>query len=202
MRYLTLVLLGFLLLASTQITAQDQITLLNGKVTTGEIINLDSIYITYNYQKKKKVIQKSIPADLVFMVQYEEGNTDTIYYKNPENDEYLSVQEMELFIMGEQDAYTYHKSTITAVFGVLFGAGGGYLLQESIAVAAVPLIYTVAAGVSKVSTKRVSGRSSEILSHPAYQEGYIKVARSKKAFTALGSSLVGTVIGFGLAYGK
>ena len=184
----------------SQVMAQDQLTLLNGKVISAEIINMDSVFITYNYKKKNKVKQKSIPADLVFMIEHKEGNTDTIYYQNPEIDQYLSVKEMELFIMGEQDAYTYHKSTWTAVLGVAFGAGGGYLLYETIAVAAVPLIYTVGAGISRVSTKRVSGRSSEILSHPAYQEGYIKVARSKKAFTALASSLAGTLIGFGIAY--
>lgn len=200
MRYFTLIFIGFLFFFSRHVIAQDQITLLNGKVFSAELINADSLYITYNFKKKKKVKLKSIPAELVFMIQYEEGNTDTIYYKNPEIDQHLTVREMELFIMGEQDAYTYHKSTWTAIFGVAFGTAGGYFLNESIAVAAVPLVYTVAAGISRVSPKKVGGRSSEVLSHPAYQEGYIKVARSKKAFSALGSSLAGTIIGFAIAY--
>ena len=200
MRYFTLVFFGILFLTPPQIKAQDILTLLNGKIISAKIISSDSVFITYNIQKKNKIKQKTIPRDLVFVVQYSKGNTDTIYYQNPEIDQHLTVSEMELFIMGEQDAYEFHKSTWTAVVGVAFGATGGYLLNRSIAVAAVPLVYTVGAGISRVSTRKLGGRSSEILSQPAYQEGYIKVARSKKAFTALVSSLAGTLIGFGVAY--
>ena len=43
--------------------------------------------------------------------------------------------------------------------------------------------------------ENIANRPSQILINPAYQEGYIKVARAKKSFYALGSSVVGTLIG-------
>ena len=87
---------------------------------------------------------------------------------------------------------------MTAVFGVVIGVGLGYLLRDGFYVAGVPLVYTIGSGISKIDIKNINQRNSSILSHPAYQEGYIKVARSKKAFYALASSLVGTVIGISI----
>tara|TARA_R110002050_G_scaffold149463_1_gene276119 strand:- start:172344 stop:172955 length:612 start_codon:yes stop_codon:yes gene_type:complete len=176
-------------------TAQDTITLLDGKVLEVEVVNSDSTAVTYNLKKRNKTIQKTISSELIFMIQYAQQKTDTIYFLSENNDHYLSVHEMQLFIYGEQDAKKYYKPTLTTVFGVAFGATFGYILRDGFYVASVPLVYTVAAGVSTVKVKFNDERNTQIMSHPAYQEGYIKVARSKKAFNALGSSLVGTVLG-------
>jgi hypothetical protein len=199
MRFFTLFFLGLALLFSTNIWGQDTITLLNGKTVTAEVLNADSLSITYNFKKKRKTVKKTISSEIVFDILYADGHIDTIYYPNPDIDQYLSVENMHLFILGEQDASEYYKTTLTSVFGVVFGIGGGYILSNRIYVAAVPLIYTVGAGVSTIKMKGLGARSSSILSHPAYQEGYIKTARSKKAFAALGSSLVGTLVGIGIA---
>lgn len=199
MRFSTLFLLGLAFLFTTSAWGQDTITLLNGKTVPAEIINADSLSITYNFAKKRKTVKKTISSDMVFDIAYADGHIDTIYYPNPDLDQYLTVYEMHLFILGEQDASVYYKTTLTSVFGLAFGIGGGYILSEGIYVASVPLIYTVGAGISTIKMKNVGARSSTILSQQAYQEGYIKTARSKKAFAALGSSLLGTFIGIGIA---
>jgi hypothetical protein len=195
MRILPHIILGFITLFSGSIQAQDTINLLNGKVIYVEVLNSDSTVITYNYTKGKKVKTKSISTELIFTVQYAKGYTDTLYFINPENDLHLTVPEMQLFIYGEQDAKAHFKAPVTAILGLAFGTTFGYLLRDGFYVAAVPLVYTVGAGISPVNVKSRGNRSPETMSTQAYQEGYIKVARSKKAFNALASSVVGTLTG-------
>ena len=195
MKLISVIALIVSMFTFSQLKGQDTITLLSGKVIHVEILEADSFTITYNYIKKNKSRQKSIASELVFDITYQNGTIDTLYKRNPSIDQYLTVEEMQYFILGEQDALKYYKATLTTVVGVAFGAGFGYLLHEGFYVAGVPLVYTIGAGVSKINIKNEGYRSTTTLSHPAYQEGYIKVARSKKAFNALASSVVGTLIG-------
>ena len=195
MRFISIIAFLISMFSFSQLKGQDTITLLSGKVINVEILETDSFAISYNYQKKNKTKKKTISSDLVFDITYQNGTIDTIYKTDPSIDQYLTIDEMQLFIWGEQDALKYYKATFTTIFGVAFGAGFGYLLHDGFYVAGVPLVYTVGAGVSKISIRNEEYRSSTVLSNPAYQEGYIKVARSKKAFNALASSTAGTLIG-------
>lgn len=180
--------------------AQDTLTLLDGKTIFGEVIDADSSYITYKFLKKNKIKERLLNTDIIFSVSYQSGKTDTIYYQNPEIENYLTVKEMHYFIMGEQDARKHYKATLTSVLGLAFGGALGYALPDGIWIAAVPLVYTVGASLTEIKIIYKDNRSQEIMRSPAYQEGYIKVARSKKAFNALASSLAGTIIGAGTRY--
>lgn len=182
----------------SQVIGQDTITLLSGKDIIAKVTQKDSIFIDYEITKKNKTKAKTIASELVFDIHFENGTIDTIYTQNPDLDHYLSPSDMHLFILGEQDAKADYHPKMTAVFGVVIGVGLGYLLRDGFYVAGVPLVYTIGSGISKIDIKNINQRNSSILGHPAYQEGYIKVARSKKAFYALASSLVGTVIGISI----
>jgi hypothetical protein len=176
-------------------TAQDTITFLNGKVLIGTVEETDDVSTQLLIVKKNKSRLKIIETLTLFSVQYEDGRFDTLYNKNTEQDLTLSRKEMYLFILGEQDARLYFKPYLNALGGVVFGASFGYLLHNGFYVAGVPLAYTIGSGISNVKVKNAGNRSSQILIHPAYQEGYIKVARARKSFYALASSSIGTLIG-------
>jgi hypothetical protein len=195
MKLFSLLFFSIGILLSYNVHGQDTITLLDGKTIIAKVINSDSISVSYDLTKKKKTKAKTISSEMVFDIHYENGKIDTLYIKNPDLDHYLSPIDMHLFILGEQDAKSDYHPRMTAVYGIVVGIGLGYLLRDGFYVAGVPLIYTIGAGISKIDIKNIKQRNLSILSHPAYQEGYIKVARSKKAFYALASSLVGTVIG-------
>jgi len=192
-------LFAFIVLThSVNVYGQDTITLLGGNTIIAKVNSVDSLNVNYTLQKKKSAKDKFVSSEMVFDIRYENGTTDTLYYKSPEMDHYLTPEEMHLFILGEQDAKADYHPKMTAILGVVVGAGLGYLLRDGFYVAGVPLVYTIGAGVSKIDIKNINQRSTTILSHPAYQEGYIKVARSKKAFNALAGSLLGTIIGVGI----
>lgn len=183
---------------SVDLNGQDTITLLGGNIIIAKVTSVDSLNVNYTVQKKKGQKDKFVASEMVFDIKYGNGSIDTLYYKSEELDHYLTPDEMYLFILGEQDAKTDYHPKMTAVLGVVVGTGLGYLLRDGFYVAGVPLIYTIGAGVSKITIKNINQRSTTVLSHPAYQEGYVKVARSKKAFNALAGSLIGTVIGVGI----
>jgi len=174
---------------------QDTLTFLNGKVITGTVTNTDSLYITYKPNSKWFKKAKTVSSESIFDIKHQDGSIDTIYYLSPELEQFLSVDEMHLYILGEQDAAAYYQPKLTAILGVAFGAGMGYLLRDGFYVAGVPLVYTIGAGISKIKIKNVNMRPTSVLSTIAYQEGFIRKARAKKAFIALGSSFIGTGLG-------
>ena len=127
MRLISIIAFVVSMFSFNQLKGQDTITLLSGKVIHVEVLDTDSFSITYNYQKKKKTKQKAISSEFVFDITYQNGTIDTLYKKDPSIDQYLTVEEMHLFILGEQDALKYYKATFTTIFGVAFGAGFGYI---------------------------------------------------------------------------
>ena len=201
MKIYSLFFLCFIVLNIQPISAQDTLTFLDGKVLVGSVIETNDLTTKVSIKKKNKEKIKEIETINLFDIKYNNGKLDTLYSVNPDQDLLLSTQEMYYFILGEQDAKEYFQPTFNALGGLIFGATFGYLLHEGFYVAGVPLVYTVASGISTIKIKNTGQRSTEVLSHPAYQEGFIKVARTKKAFYALGSSFVGTLTGVAIANG-
>ena len=195
MEFKNLAFLLIILCCSVVGSAQDTITFLSGKTLIGTVEETDDvstqIFISKNGKSKLKIKETLT----IFSIQYAEGGLDTIYNQNFEQDLSLTRSEMYLFILGEQDARAHFKPYLNAVGGLIFGAGFGYLLHDGFYVAGVPLIYTVGSGLTNVKVTNTGNRSAETLINPAYQEGYIKIARARKSFYALASSAVGTFIG-------
>lgn len=200
MKQITIILIIAFSFANQSLIAQDTLTFLNGKAIYGLVMEVDSFMVTYQISKNKKTKTKSVSTELLFDIKYQDGKIDTLYSTNPHIGNYLTPLQMHHFILGEQDASEYYRSRLTAIIGVAFGVSFGYLLHDGFWVASVPLVYSVGAGITKVKIKNIANRDIAILRTAAYQEGYIKVARSKKAFSALVGSLVGTVIGIGVGY--
>jgi hypothetical protein len=195
MRFYFYFLLLFGLAPSISGFAQDTIIFLNGDIAYGKLIETNDISTTYTIQKGKKTKTKVKETINIFGIIDSGGTLDTLYTPIEEQDLTLSPNEMYLFILGEQDAKQYFHPKWTIAGGLVFGAGLGYLLHDGFYVASVPLVYTIGAGVSTVKVNNLGNRPTNVLIQPAYQEGFIKVARAKKSFYALGSSVVGTLIG-------
>lgn len=190
-----LLLYLFLVTASAVSLGQDTITFLNGRVLNAKVIETDSIYTTVTFNKRKKEVTKVYGNDILFSIQYGNGTIDTIYTTSDEIDHDLSVEDMALFIMGEQDAKKYYKTPLTSIIGVAVSGAAGYALHEGFWVAAIPLAYTGGVYVAPTKIKAPDTRPLAVVQTDAYQEGYLAVARTKKSFNALISSVIGTFTG-------
>ena len=195
MNKISILFFGVFLLLGSHVNAQDTLTFLNGKVVVGKVTDSHVLNTQIEITKKQKVKSKSFESTDIFDIRYANGDIDTLYAINEELEYFLTPLEMHHFILGEQDARNYFKPKLNSLGGIAFGGVFGYLLNEGAYVAAVPLVFTIASGVSPVKIKNTNNRSSDILAQPAYQEGFIKVARIKKSFHALAGSTVGTFLG-------
>ena len=201
MHRFSLISFWVLILFATVVNAQDTLTFLNGKVAIGKVTDSNVLITKIDIKKNKKTKSKSFESSEIFTVRYNGEEIDTLYEMNEEKEYLLTPLEMQYFIYGEQDARQHFQPKLTAIGGLVFGGVLGYFLHDGAYVAAVPLVYTVASGVSTVKIKDANLRSSAIVAEPAYQEGYIKVARTKKAFRALAGSAIGTFLGVLVANG-
>ena len=179
---------------------QDTLILLNGDIRVGRITHSDSVSVTYTYQKRKKTKTRTLSTELIFSTKKGNNPAQIIYEQNGGFNHQLSVSDMEVYLFGMHDAKSQYKAPWTFWGGVAFNAGVGYLLYDNFWAAAGPLTYTVGIGVSKIKTQPSAQRSVSVTSNPFYQEGYLKIARSKKVYNALTGSLLGLIIGMTTGY--
>ncbi len=202
MRIYHLLLLLISIFVASTVIAQDTLTFLDGKTRIGKVLNSTVLITKIEVTKKKNTKLKEFESSEIFKINYASGVSDTLYVRNAEKEFFLTIEEMHFFILGEQDAIQNYHPRVSAIGGLIFGGVFGYVLNDGAYVAGVPLIYTIGSAVSPVKINNLSNRSVSILSSPAYQEGYIKIARTKKAFYALASSAVGTFFGVIVAHGS
>ena len=190
------ILLIFLLITGVQFSfSQDTLVLLNGDVRVGKITHSDSLSVMYNYQKGKKSKTRTLSTEIIYSIKIGLNPVQIIYTQGSDYTHQLSVLEMGYYLYGIQDAKSFYRTPWTFWGGVVFNAGVGYLLYDNFLAATGPLAYTVGAGISKVKIKPAINRPVEIMRNSNYQEGYLKVARSKKVYDALTGSLAGLLIG-------
>ncbi|HBH05718.1 MAG TPA: hypothetical protein DDX92_03850 [Flavobacteriales bacterium] len=193
--WILVVYVGAVVAARAQIVIPDTITLINGQTVIGEVLEVNQDYIVYNYFKKKKTIKKGVSPLIVYSIAYASGQREVIYEKNEEEDLYLTKEEMLYFIKGQQDAREYYRTRGIFIGGFAIGGVAGYVLYDEIYVATVPFLYSVGAGLTNIEVRQNPSTTEDIRRTAAYQEGYLKVARSRKVFAALAGSVLGTAAG-------
>lgn len=177
----------------------DRILLMTGKIIDGRVTGQDTQYIYYDYERSSgKVVTRKLDLERVFSITDSISNERLIYSMDTVIGNYFTVDEMRLYIKGEQDAMQYYDAYWAIWVGVPLTAGVGYVLSHNILVFAVPFLYVVGSSIPKyrLTEKRVS--STDLLTEPAYVLGYERTARGKRLFKSLASGLVGTAIGFAM----
>ena len=125
-------------------SAQDQILKMSGHTITGEIVEITDFQVICEIQKKNGKTKRIIfPRSDVFSVT-KDGQEEDIFYQQDSfiGDDY-TVQEMQIYIAGEQDALNGYDPSPTKYVGLLIGAGAGVASQGGLLLPiGVPLAYT------------------------------------------------------------
>lgn len=172
------------------------ILLMTGKTLDGTLVNEDSLYIYYSYEKRNgKTVEKKLDWERVFSIYDESGNERVIYVADTSLGNYFTEEEMRYYIKGEQDAQSGYKSNWTIWVGVPVTGGLGYVLSSSPLVFTVPFIYMVGAALPKYKMTPSSISDPELLRQPAYILGYERTARTKRLFKSLASGMAGAALG-------
>jgi len=137
--------------------SQNTMLLTNGKkVTIGEYKLGKNNFLLYKNQKGKI---KNIEFQEIFSIKEKSGNEKIFYKPDSTNNESFSVEQMQFFVKGENDAINNYKSPWTTVGGITVGAGsvvcvplaGLYSLYVPIPL----LAYTSSVGLIKKKTKKL-----------------------------------------------
>lgn len=177
--------------------AQDQILKMSGHTIVGEIVEVTDFQVVCEIQKKNgKTKQVAFPRSDVFSVT-KEGQEEDIFYQQDSfiGDDY-TVQEMRIYIAGEQDALNGYDPSPTKYVGLLVGAGAGVASQGGLLLPiGVPVAYTLLqlAPTIKIREETISNINHKY--NDIYAAGYAGVARSKKVLAGLKGSALGAFIG-------
>jgi len=217
----TKIIITFALLIVFNVSAQDKLLLLNGRIDKGEIIaDKESIFDFKIYKNGGK--EKIIPYDKsrIFSITNINGKESLLYKKDSSIGNFLSENRMRMYIYGQRDA---HEN-----FGIGRHLFGGFLLgfaatvfdtyefgpsKKEIAEGATPVptgfflrdpsIFpvlfplSIPLGVSLLPSKIIKDdvSSIEYLNSEEYVEGFSKVKKVKR----LKSSFLGSLSGMAIA---
>lgn len=177
--------------------SQDTITFLNGKEVAAKIIDTslkkENPYITYMETGRKKT--KKTSRLNVFSVRYNNGKEEFIYSKDTSLVDDFNIEEMRMFIRGEQEAMRSYKNRAVTVGGFIAGSVGGYFTFYGLF---VPAVYStiIGSGSPDIEKHSPSLISKPYLQNTEFLMGYQKKARDMKISNSLKAGAVGFAVSF------
>lgn len=188
---------AFLSLSITSAFSQDKILTMEGAVIDCQIIDDTQILITYEVTNKRgKVKSRSMHKTEVFSIIKEGKNEHIFYSKDEVLGDNFTIEEMKIYLVGEQDAKKSYSTRNTEIIGYVLGAAGGYLAQGSVIVLLItPITYVLYQYLPYIKIKEETMSSIGYKHNDFYMQGYELVARGKKIRAALKSSVIGSLAG-------
>lgn len=188
--YLTVImkkffLLGLLLFFAIAGIAQDTIVHRNGTEFIVDILKENESKIIYKLWDIPESRTFTLEKSSVFSIKRKNSKVDIIYTYNPDIGNIYQVDEMRLYIKGEQDARKFN-STITNLASIVGGAAGGYVLgQGGILGITAPIVMPILVTILPPKIKKRTVRDPRYSSIEAYKTGYLKEAKKKRYFKSL-----------------
>ena len=177
----------FMLIAPTQ--AQDSITFISGRVLYGLVKDFDSLDIQFEFKKREKTKVIYITKSSIFAIKYADGKTEIFY--EPLNEEEYSIREMELYIIGEQDALKSSKNPMLIIGGILVGGVSSFTLR-SFRGLAPPFTYAMVTGLVNNKVKEGAVSNPDLLREDTYLTGFV----TKNKSLIIQRSIIGSIIGY------
>jgi hypothetical protein len=178
--------------------SQDVMTLYNGRKIYTKIVEINTEYIIYKHFTDIKERNKSILLVRIFSIETG-GKEEVIYQPDPLNPELFTVEQMRMFIRGEQEAMRFYDSDATKIVSAVFGAASGYF-GFFYGLIGPPLFTTIVGSFSpKTSAMKVTDPA--LLNDADFVEGYQKKVRDYKVRKSIlfggigyGIGLVGFIV--------
>lgn len=173
--------------------AQDQILTMSGRQIDCKIIDDEGFEVVYDFvNKRDKTLRASLHKSELFS-STKSGEAEFVYYaQDTEFGDWLSEEEMRIYIAGQCDARANYKTRSTFALGLgaarflAFAAGGGLILSV-----AFPIVYTVFQLLPYIKIKEATISDLDNQHNEVYALGYERVARSRKVVSALAGSAMG-----------
>lgn len=178
-------LLSFLLFLVFNTLGQDTIVHRNGSVFIVELIKESEHQIVYKLWDQGNSRTFKLDKKSIFSIRKKKQDPEIVYHYNPEIGNKCQVDEMRLFIKGEQDAQEF-SSPVSNTLSIIGGAAGGYVLgQGGILGITAPMVVPVLINIFPPGIKKKTVRDNRFSSIEAYRAGYLREARKKRYFKSL-----------------
>lgn len=172
--------------------SQDVLTLYNGRKIYTKIVEVNSQSIIYKHSSDIKERNKSIILARVFSIE-SGGKEEVLYKPDPMDPELFTMDEMRMFIKGEQEAMRFYDNDLLKAMSLTVGVASGYF-GFFYGLIGPPLFTTVVGSFSpRMSKQKVT--DPELLNNPDFVEGYSKKVRDYKVRKSIVFGGIGYAIG-------
>lgn len=181
MKFLIKIFMFFILLVFSDIMlAQDTLIFINGRRIPATNVKLSDSQILFNPLNKPQKLKKA-EAYNIFSIKHPNGDETLIYMQDTLTDD-LTIDQMRMFVKGQQDAMEYFNPTAVTVASIVVGAASGPLQIFSLA---PPAVFATIVGASSPDMDRQPVPDKQLLESPEYRMGYESKARNIKIKKAL-----------------
>lgn len=178
-------------------SAQDLILKMSGHEIVCKITEVNDFEVRYEVKNKRgKLRSIASPRSDIFSITQKDSTENIFYSQDSFIGDDFTVQEMRIYIAGEQDALAGYDPRPTTYVGFGLGAAGGYLAEGGlITPLIIPVTYTLFQLVPKVKIREKTITNPNHRYDEIYAMGYESVARSRKVLGGLKGSSIGAVLG-------
>lgn len=194
MKKITLILGVLVIGLMSKAQTIDSVTLLNGRIIYGDVIEIDSNFVFYEKYTKNYIKRKKIDATNVFSICYKDSAEVVIYDTLPEHGIGLAVIDMRTYIYGQQDAMKNYKAPWTTVTGFGAGLAGGLFVNLYGAGILAPTTYTFLVNTKKINIKTSQSLHPELIENTYYQQGFKNKAKAKRLNNAIIGGIAGIIV--------
>jgi len=173
------------------VSAQQTITLLNGKVNRAAVVEVDEFSISFN--KDSAAHFRRMENYRVFSVKQPDGSENVIYRKDPDDALDFTPQQMRLFIQGEQEAERGYKGTTNKLVAGVIGVGASFFTFYGLV---IPPLYSTVVGGFSPNMNKAELSDPAMRDIPEFCEGYQRKVRDKKIRQSFVSGMIGFAAGF------
>ncbi len=205
-QYLYSVLFFFLSLSlsvsPSDVSGQDRVTLLTGKVLEVKSASINDSTVTFQKFGSTSMKRRVFEKRKVFSVTFETGKEKVVYEPDSMENEEYNKAEMRMYVQGEIDAREHFRSPLTTIGGVAVGSGGAFF---AIYGSTLPMLYSGSVVLFKTNMAKQNLPDQTILDSEPYINGYSTQARKKRIKNALIGSVSGYLVSIGvliLIFGK
>lgn len=182
----------FLMFSWKTSKSQDVLILYNGRKIYTKIVEVNPQYIIYKHFSDIKERNKSILVARVFSIE-SNGKEEVLYKPDSMDPDLFTLDEMRMFIRGEQEAMRFYDSDALKITSIVFGIASGYF-GFFYGLIGPPLFTTVVGAFSPNMSKQTI-TDPALLNNPDFVEGYSKKVRDYKVRKSIVFGGVGYAIG-------
>src|SRR5258705_4567528 len=168
-RITSAVFILFMMLSWKASFSQDVLTLYNGRKIYTKIVEVNSESIIYKHSTNAKERNKSILLERVFAVETN-GKEEVLYKPDAMNPDMFTLEEMRMFIKGEQEAMRFYEKNSLKVASVVVGIASGYFGIFYVLI--IPPLFTTIVGSISPNMSKQKVTDPSLLSNPDFTEGY------------------------------